>query len=74
MLQISTRELPKNINRLIDQVEDGESIQIIRAGKPIAIMIPQASKRNGWKRKIKKVKLSDSVSVQSYIEEERSIG
>ena len=73
MVQITTTELPRWIGKLIERVEDGESIQITRAGKLVALMIPQATKKNGWKRRIKKVKLPNSVSAQSYIEEERNI-
>lgn len=71
MVQVKSTELPKKITKLMDKVESGESVQIMKSGRPIAVLYPLVSKRQGWKRDIKKIKLPDTVYVQSYIEEER---
>jgi len=73
MVQVKSTELPKKITKLMDKVESGESVQIMKSGRPIAVLYPLVSKGQGWKREVKKVKLPDTVSAQSYIEEERDI-
>jgi prevent-host-death family protein len=71
MVQVNSTELPKKITKLMDKVEGGESVQIMKAGRPIAVLYPLISKGQGWKREVKKIKLPDKISAQSYIEEER---
>ena len=53
------------------KVEEGKSIEIIKSGKPIAILYPLSARSQGWKRKIKKIKLKGDVTAQFLIEMER---
>jgi len=73
MVQVKSNELPGKITKLMDKVESGESVQIMKSGRPIAVLYPLVSRGQGWKRDIKKIKLSEKVSAQAYIEEERDI-
>jgi prevent-host-death family protein len=73
MVQVKSTELPKKISKLMDKVESGESIQIMKSGRPVAVLYSLVSKGQGWKRDIKKVKLPEKISAQSYIEKERAI-
>jgi prevent-host-death family protein len=44
-------ELRNNAKRYFDEVEKGESIQIYRHGKPVAMLVPiKSSSSQRWKR------------------------
>ena len=73
MVQVKVTELSQKIDKLIDQIENGESCIIIKEGKPIAEILPVKNHTQGWKRKFNKVKLPPGISAQAYIEEERNL-
>ena len=40
MISINVREAKANLSSLLKQVEQGEEIQIMRRGKPVALLAP----------------------------------
>jgi prevent-host-death family protein len=40
MISINVREAKANLSSLLKQVEQGEEIQILRRGKPVAVLAP----------------------------------
>ncbi len=71
MKQISIEDLPKELESILDQIENGESYLILKSGNPVAEITPVRKNSKGWKRKIDKVLLPKGISAQSYIEQER---
>ena len=70
---VKVTELSQKIDKLINQIENGESFLIIKEGKPIAEILPIKNHTQRWKREFKKVKLPPGISAQAYIEEERNL-
>ena len=56
-----------------DIVEPGESVRVLRNGKPIANIVPVVADLHSWKRH-KAQPLLDGVSVSRMIIEERASG
>jgi antitoxin (DNA-binding transcriptional repressor) of toxin-antitoxin stability system len=73
MVHVKIDEVSEKIDTMISMVEKGEIFIITRAGKPIAEILPLKDKAQNWKRKIKKIKLPEGISTQTYIEEERNL-
>jgi antitoxin (DNA-binding transcriptional repressor) of toxin-antitoxin stability system len=73
MIQVKVTELSQKIDKLIAQIENGESCLITKDGKPIAEILPVKNHTQGWKRQFSKVKLPSGISAQAYIEEERNL-
>ena len=74
MIFIPVTEL-KSIDDLLKKADEGEVCVITKEGEPIIELFPLKSKKvPRWKRKIKRVKLPDGVSLQKIIEEERAEG
>lgn len=71
MLQVNESELPGKIRDLMDKVEKGENVKIMKSGNAIAVLYPLLSKKQGWKRNINKIQLKPGISAQSYLEVER---
>lgn len=56
----------------IDNVEHGESFVIVRRGRPVAKVIPIAGGTvEGWKRKIKPIKLSKGILISDILRQDR---
>jgi len=70
---VKVTELSQKIDKLINQIENGESFLIIKEDKPIAEILPIKNHTQSWKREFKKVKLPPGISAQAYIEEERNL-
>jgi len=66
MRAVTFTEFRKNASALFSAVENGESIQIIRHGKPIAEILPfreKADKTPSWKkRRVRKVIKGEALS------------
>lgn len=45
MLGISVKEARKHLSELLDRVEGGEKIDILRRGKKVACLVPGAQKK-----------------------------
>lgn len=73
MVLVKIDEVSEKIDTMISMVEKGEIFIITREGKPIAEILPLKDKAQNWKRKIKKIKLPEGISTQTYIEEERNL-
>jgi antitoxin (DNA-binding transcriptional repressor) of toxin-antitoxin stability system len=72
MILIPLTEI-NDVKSLIKKIERGETCVITKDGYPFAELIPLKKKKQGWKRKIKKIKLPDGVSLQKIVEEEREL-
>ncbi|MBF0569787.1 MAG: type II toxin-antitoxin system Phd/YefM family antitoxin [Candidatus Omnitrophica bacterium] len=59
MVAINVRELTHHFAKYLGSVKKGERFVIMERDKPVAEIIPHwgAEKTQGWKRKIKRVKL-----------------
>lgn len=56
-----------------ERIEEGESYIIVRKGKPVARILPFEQPSPGWKRDVKRVKLTKGKNTTTdYIAEERS--
>ena len=73
MVQVKVTELSQKIDKLIAQIENGESCLITKDGKPIAEVLPIKNHTQGWKRQFSKVKLPSGITAQAYIEKERNL-
>ncbi len=72
-MQLNIIDLTQPLSNMIGDIEKGNKCLIIKEGKPIAEILPFKKKKEGWKRKIKKVSLPAKGLVDKYIEEERSL-
>lgn len=68
-------EFRKNASAVLDRVERGESIEVLRHGKPVAKIIPanQDGTLPSWKRPIRRLVIP-GVSLSRLILEERRSG
>ena len=61
---------------MIDRVEKGETVRILRHGKPVAELVPMqadtAKKVPSWKRPFEPVVLSPGVSLSQAVLDERN--
>jgi len=72
-MQLNIFDLTQPLSNMIGDIEKGNKCLIIKDGKPIAEILPFKKKKEGWKRKIRKVSLPEKGLVDKYIEEERSL-
>lgn len=71
MKQATFSELRNNAKQYFDLVESGESVRIIRNGKPIADIVPIADDLPSWKRRSVQPLILDGVSLSRIILDER---
>lgn len=71
MKQATFSELRSHAKQYFDIVESGESVRIIRNGKPIADIVPIAQDLPSWKRRTAQPLIIDDVSLSQMILEER---
>ena len=72
MKQATFTELRNHAKHYFDMVETGESVRVLRNGKPIADIVPIMDDLPSWKRRKAQPLVLDGVSVSSTILEERS--
>ncbi len=62
MISVNIRELTHNFSKYLKEIKSGNQIIIMERNTPIANIIPHNENiaRPGWKRKIKKIKVSSS--------------
>lgn len=65
-------EFRNNAKKYFDNLKKGFHYIIVRRGQPIAELSPVNKPKQGWKRKIDRIKLNKEVSVSEMIEEERN--
>lgn len=74
MKQATFTELRNHAKQFFDIVESGETVRIIRNGKPIADIVPITSEVPSWKRRDAQPLVLDGVSLSKIILEERESG
>lgn len=74
MKQATFSELRNHAKQYFDLVESGESVRIVRNGKPIADIVPIAHDLPSWKRRSVQPLVLDGVSLSRMILEERETG
>lgn len=71
MRQATFSELRNHAKQYFDIVEAGESLRIVRNGKPIADIIPLPQDIPSWKRRLAQPLIINGVSLSRIILEER---
>lgn len=71
MKQASFSELRNHAELYLDLVESGESVRIVRNGKPIADIVPLLGDLPSWKRRAVQPLLIDGCSLSKFVLEER---
>ena len=71
MRQATFSELRNHAKQYFDIVESGESVRIVRNGKPIADIVPLSQDLPSWKRRVPQPLVLDGVSLSRMILEER---
>lgn len=74
MQQVTFSEMRNHAKQYFDIVESGESVRVLRNGKPIADIVPVSQDLPSWKRKTAQPLLLDGVSLSRFILEEREAG
>jgi antitoxin (DNA-binding transcriptional repressor) of toxin-antitoxin stability system len=71
MKQATFTEVRNHAKQYFDLVAAGESVRVLRNGKPIADIVPIVADLPSWKRRKAQPLVLDSVSVSRMIIEER---
>ncbi len=71
MKQATFTEVRNHAKQYFDMVEAGESLRVLRNGKPIADIVPISPELPSWKRRMAQPLVLDGVSVSRMIMEER---
>lgn len=74
MKQTTWTEIRNHAKQYFDIVESGESVRVIRNGKPIADIVPVTPNLPTWKRRQAHPLLIEGLSVSQMILQEREIG
>ena len=76
MLTMPLSEFRANTSAMIDLVEQGETVQILRYGKPVAELVPARAdagqKVPSWKRAIQVVQYASGAAPSGAVMQERS--
>ena len=71
MKQATFSELRSHAKQFFDIVESGETVRIVRNGKPVADIVPLPHDLPSWKRRLAQPLVIDGVSLSRVILEER---
>ena len=71
MRQVTFTEVLNHAKQFLDIIESGESVHLLRNGKPMADIVPVAPDLPSWKRRKAQPLVLDGVSVSRMILEER---
>jgi antitoxin (DNA-binding transcriptional repressor) of toxin-antitoxin stability system len=71
MKQASFTEVRNHAKQFFDLVESGESVRVLRNGKPIADIVPVSADLPSWKRRAAQPLVLDGESVSRMIIAER---
>ena len=74
MKQATFTEVRNHAKQYFDIVAAGESVRVLRNGKPIADIVPVIADLPSWKRRKLQPLVLDGVSVSRMIIEERETG
>jgi antitoxin (DNA-binding transcriptional repressor) of toxin-antitoxin stability system len=72
MRQASFTEVRNHAKQYFDMVESGESVRVLRNGKPIADIVPIIPDLPSWKQRKVQPLVLDGVSISQMILEERN--
>lgn len=77
MHTVPLSEFRANASAMLDLVEQGETVRILRHGKPVAELVPckcgeQPAKLPSWKRPFDPVVLPEGVSLSQAVLDERN--
>ncbi|WP_262964679.1 type II toxin-antitoxin system Phd/YefM family antitoxin [Methylobacter psychrophilus] len=72
MRQASFTEVRNHAKQYFDMVESGESVRVLRNGKPIADIVPIFPDLPSWKQRKVQPLVLDGVSISQMILEERN--
>ena len=72
MRQASFTDVRNHAKQYFDMVESGESVRVLRNGKPIADIIPIISDLPSWKQRKAQPLVLNGVSISQMILDERS--
>lgn len=71
MKQATFSELRNHAKQYFDIVESGESVRIVRNGKPIADIVPLPQDLSSWKGRLAQPLIIDGCSISRVILDER---
>ena len=74
MRQATFTEVRNHAKQYFDIVELGESVRVLRNGKPIADIVPIVADLPSWKRRKAQPLVLDGVSISRMILDEREAG
>ena len=74
MKQATFTDIRNHAKQYFDLVEAGESVRVLRNGRPIADIVPVAADLPSWKRRAVQPLVLDGVAVSRLILEEREGG
>ncbi|MBL8415969.1 MAG: type II toxin-antitoxin system Phd/YefM family antitoxin [Propionivibrio sp.] len=74
MKQATFTEVRKHARQYFDIVAAGETVRVLRNGKPIADIVPVMAGLPSWKRRKAQPLVLDGVSITRMILEERGAG
>ncbi|MEI8373524.1 MAG: type II toxin-antitoxin system Phd/YefM family antitoxin [Planctomycetota bacterium] len=74
MRQATFTEVRNHTKQYFDLVASGESVRVLRNGKPIADIVPVVAELPSWKRRQAQPLVLDGVSISRMILEERKAG
>ncbi len=76
MHSVPLSEFRANASAMLDLVEKGETVRILRHGKPVAQLVPvvadEPAKVPSWKRPFEPVVLPEGVSLSQAVLDERN--
>lgn len=74
MKQVTFTEVRNHAKTYFDLVESGESVRVLRNGRPIADIVPVIADLPSWKRRKAQPLVLDGVSLSRMILAEREAG
>ncbi|MES2537916.1 MAG: type II toxin-antitoxin system prevent-host-death family antitoxin [Pseudomonadota bacterium] len=74
MKQVTFTEVRNHAKEYFDIVESGETVRVLRNGKPIADIVPVATDLPSWKRRAVHPLVINGVSISKLILEDREAG
>ena len=72
MKQANFSELRNHVKQYFDCVEAGESVRVLRNGKPIADIVPIQKDSPSWKRRVAQPLILNGVSLSKMILDDRN--
>lgn len=74
MREATFTEVRNHAKRYFDLVQSGETVRVLRNGKPVADIVPVVQDLPSWKRRTVQPLVLDGVSISRFILKEREAG